>query len=528
MSKFIGIKNLLALHNYRIGLATNSSSSHSLIWLRNVSRASDFQYKEKDGSIPHHPFEYVSGEYGWDNFTLRSYNEKSMYLAVMLCVNMDILGYSHAERLMLLGKIFPQYLVINKDDRNLVEFADDYGIDHQSMIYFPTKYHDRNHIDEDFFMAFQHMVLNPHIVILGGNDNDDEVHPLAVHGDVVSDFRFPSMFYETRGWSARYDKERDYWMLFNSRYGEKIRFSFTDVSNVDDGEADWQGIKPLSSISPEKAFAPELVDIKINSYCPYGCPMCYMGSTENDTHGDIRYIKRLADVLSYLEVPEVAIGGGEPTLHPDFLEIITYVRSKGIIPNFTTKNLTWLKDDKIRNIVMDNCGAFAVSVDSVSQINKLAGCLNEYQIDFDRANLHFVMGMMTQCDFEEMMQKASEHYLRVTLLGYKDVGRGKDFEKINYDWWLSSILKLREINKMPSTSIDTTLAASYSQKLLDSGIPSWVYHTVDGKFSAYVNADNETMNSASYVEMYADTLAFDYSDDITADVTLFLTNYQKY
>lgn len=87
----------------------------------------------------------------------------------------------------------------------------------------------------------------------------------------------------------------------------------------------------------DKCFSPvpETIDVKITEICDVGCKECYMDSTAKGIHCDISLIEKLIDGF---DTPpyQIALGGGEPTYHPEFINILELIRSKGVIPNYTT------------------------------------------------------------------------------------------------------------------------------------------------------------------------------------------------
>ena len=243
---------------------------------------------------------------------------------------------------------------------------------------------------------------------------------------------------------------------------------------------------------------------------------CYMGSTVNGKHGSYEDISKTLKALAEMKVFEVAFGGGSPVSHPDFVKILQRARSLGIVPNFTTRSISWI-NKPIAEKIMKYVGAFAVSVDNVKQIIKLHKALEKAEIQHDKVNLHVVMGTISREEFSRILTMAARKNFRVTLLGYKDVGRGPEFPKLDYSWWLKDILTLRQMTEdapefkarkakgwrqkhvyMPTISIDTVIAHDYEKELLENDIPHWMFHTVDGAFSAYIDGVNNRMGPASY------------------------------
>ena len=96
-------------------------------------------------------------------------------------------------------------------------------------------------------------------------------------------------------------------------------------------EEDLELIKfiPLFSTSPK---APYKVDLALTYGCNDQCPHCYNEPTRFAMPSmtlDEWYV--VLDKLAEQGVPHLILTGGEPTLHPDVLEIIQYANTKGFI-----------------------------------------------------------------------------------------------------------------------------------------------------------------------------------------------------
>ena len=80
--------------------------------------------------------------------------------------------------------------------------------------------------------------------------------------------------------------------------------------------------------------------------------------------------RRAVDLLAEMGVFHMALGGGEALERPDFFELASYVRSRGIVPNLTTNGLLLTRETAAK------CGIFGqvnVSVDSVPKISGRRG-----------------------------------------------------------------------------------------------------------------------------------------------------------
>lgn len=127
------------INNVRQGFATNSSSSHSMVYVS--TPVSDSTH-------------YGDNQFGWEDFTLDSLGEKLLYALVM-----QIGGYWGADdareealeqAMKDYGHLFPEF------DREAFSYAMDGYVDHQSYV----------SLDEALEAA-----RDPHVVIEGGNDN---------------------------------------------------------------------------------------------------------------------------------------------------------------------------------------------------------------------------------------------------------------------------------------------------------------------------------------------------------------------
>lgn len=273
-----------------------------------------------------------------------------------------------------------------------------------------------------------------------------------------------------RSITARWDKNA--LTIFSRRDGTKIRFAVGKY---------------------EKASRPELVDLKITDYCSFGCSFCYQDSSLLGKHAPFENIEFIADELARARVFEVAIGGGDPLEYPGIVDVLRAFHSRGVIPNFTTKFPAKVR--KLWPEISSLVGGFAYSAENALQVEMAARVL--HTIPSEKVSLHYVMGLGDRAHFEDYMRAANRAGYRVTLLGYKTTGRGKDLAPQPYDWWIDSVSSLVRDGECPSLSIDTPLAEQYDGKM---PVPDYLYHTNEGKFSMYVDAVAMTFGASSFDE----------------------------
>lgn len=124
------------------------------------------------------------------------------------------------------------------------------------------------------------------------------------------------------------------------------------------------------ALDPDKEIKeldyPEFYDVKITPYCKGRCRYCYMDSKSNLEHTE-NIIDKLNSIFGSMSSNErpftIAIGGGEPTSHPDFIEFIKSVNELNIVPNYTTNGMFIKENYKhdILNATETYCGGVAVS-----------------------------------------------------------------------------------------------------------------------------------------------------------------------
>lgn len=481
----------LNILNIRKSFATNSSSTHSILYLDNLN--------EKIAS------NNIDSDFGWDFFTISNDTDKIHYLAS--CVQSYyyaqncLLDIEYEEKIKIANeatyKIFPEL--------NGVEFK---SVDHQSQLLIPDNF-DGTNLNIEYIQDLKQYLLNNNVVIVGGNDNTDQEHDLLNNSSykksVLSEI--PT---ETNNWVARKTKSLDkfgneikdsfHWVLFDKSSGRKIRFNFDDKKIV------------------EKSYAPELADICITSWCNFGCEYCYQDSTINGRHADLKDIEFIAKSLSEKEVLEVAAGGGEPTLHPNFKEIAKIFHKNNIVFNFTTKNLSFFKKQENEDFIVNYIGAFAFSVSSIDDLEKLIYLSQTKPKIKNKITAQYVMGTTDEKDFEEILKLSYKNNITITLLGYKEIGRGNNFKPYNYDNWLDIIKKLREQDIYTNINIDTKLSGDYKKILEKNKISMISYHTTEGAHSVYIDCVEKTMLPSSYIG-FEQKQSFDEN---------WIKNYSKY
>lgn len=447
----------MKIENVRVGLATNSSSTHSIIF-----------------NLDAHSRDWEDGEFGWNEFCCNCGPSKRMYLGATLWHNLQHLGEDIARA-----------VVQSWVDAELPP-AGEYGshfVDHGGLMTLPID--SRTELpDKEFFDELLAYYLKPEVAIVGGNDNEEpRIFTEGRHDHMVDTDSRNGIHL------CRKDPNTGHWVLFNRRTGTKIRMHF------DKNAPDYT-----------KACAPELVDIKITDYCPHGCSYCYQDSALDGSHCDMDFIQRLAWDFKDLGVFEVALGGGEPTMHPKFAKILQKFRNSGIVPNFTTRSYKWLKNTSIREAVKEYAGKFAISISNLHDMQRawhIADAFKMVDGDFDydrrrpgcRLGFQYVMGSSDLNEFAKILKRIPWN-TDLTLLGYKEKGRGSSYKPYSYSGWLKTLLDVAD-RIGGRVGIDTALANQHKDAVLEAVDKSLVTFE-EGKFSMYVDAVSQRAAPSSY------------------------------
>ena len=467
--------------NIRAGSATNSSSSHSVILVRSDKYPNGVDHLAEPNCD--------DLAYGWEWFLLTDLESKTKYFAAQLASNVKaIFGHSDVGAAC---KLIQDITGLNMYDR-LVECSwtqemfIDASVDHQSVWnmngYDPT---DPDTID--FLRDLFAYICRQDVVIQGGNDNDDSED--LVVGERPAGVELACNA-DGRG-HRRIRRDGDWYTVFNSQSGNKMRMSFLD----DPGEY-------------VKASAPELVDVKITDYCPLGCSFCYQSSTKEGVHAPLGEIRRLARLLNKLKVFEVAIGGGEPTMHPDFPEILRTFKKYGIQPNFTTYSSAWIKNSDIMAAVNECQPAIGVSVHNQRDLKKLKtinDAINYSSFFEPKVMAQHVVGSLDSGQTCQLLIDTWEMKIPVLLLGFKTVGFGSDKEPHDMKGLGDLLVLAAKGDKkyygasMVSLSVDTAFLDRYNDILVNMGVRHELTASPEGKFSMYVDAVTGRVGPSSYV-----------------------------
>ena len=244
--------------------------------------------------------------------------------------------------------------------------------------------------------------------------------------------------------------------------------------------------------------SPETIDIKINEWCDFGCPYCYMNSKKT-TKAEMS-VERLTQILkSFNPLPyQIAFGGGEPTAHSDFVNVLKETRALNVVPNFTTAG--HLFNDKIINAANDYCGGIAVTYHSFKGIRWFHDTYVNWRNNFRKQlNVHLIAdaGVVENLNaLREIMGDVGQINL-VLLAYYPNVGRAK------YDGLMDKETYNVRLPKALNDAIDAGMKISFSEGLIPYFIsrPEIKVNTSmcmpqEGRFSCYIDVKGRIGSSS--------------------------------
>lgn len=122
--------------------------------------------------------------------------------------------------------------------------------------------------------------------------------------------------------------------------------------------------------SPRIWGDPALLMIEPTNICNLHCPMCPSGTGEmTRPRGkmDVRAIRKVLDEIGHSLVLIQFWNQGEPFVHPEFLDIVAYAKSKGIACMTSTNGHFLKTDDEVQAVIDSGLDEIIISLDGVDQ-----------------------------------------------------------------------------------------------------------------------------------------------------------------
>lgn len=166
---------------------------------------------------------------------------------------------------------------------------------------------------------------------------------------------------------------------------------------------------------------PESMDIKITNACDMGCPMCHEDSRPDGKHGDILNLPFLD---SLHELTELAIGGGNPLSHPDFIPFLHLLKKRKLIANVTVNEVHFLKNIPLLLELTEQGFIYGLGISYTGGDRESTYRFADEVSKFPNAVIHIINGIVSMEQVSWLSERNRE--LKILILGYKDFRRGAD------------------------------------------------------------------------------------------------------
>jgi len=228
------------------------------------------------------------------------------------------------------------------------------------------------------------------------------------------------------------------------------------------------------------AFA-ENCDVKITDRCDGGCAMCYEGCTPNGKHGDILNQKFLDSLHPFTEL---AINGNDLS-HPDLIPFLEKLREKKVIANMTVNQIHFERNQELIDKLIDDKLIFGLGISLHKPTEEFVKTVKKYP----NAVIHTINGILSQSDIEIL----KDNNLKILILGYKKLRRGKDWFKKEYEdilakqkWLFDNLEDI--INHFEVVSFDNLAIKQLEvERLMDEKEWEEFYMGDDGNFTFYID-----------------------------------------
>ena len=341
----------------------------------------------------------------------------------------------------------------------------------------------------EIYLSYKYLcniIDSPDIVIVGGSDEDDFVF------DKISGCKHLSCEYTYLNKITDKVKNGNYYILYGNMFHKKEKLRLQ--------------IDSIPDIIPEY---PELVDMKITNACEHKCPFCYMNSVSEGEHAKKEDIYRI--LRKFKIKTEFALGGGNVLLHPDFTSIVKHIHNKDHIVNITIRyddTKTIENNKNIKRAIKKYVSGIGISVQKAKDVDVASDFIKEMLDLGKHVSLHIIPEMIGSDKSVDIINKMTEindilldsgieNKCKVLLLGLKQSGRAKEFK---YDLLSEDeLLSLEEASKY-QFCVDTSFVNTYEYffKTYYNDHEEFFLTRNEGEFSMYIDAVNNKAYASSY------------------------------
>lgn len=155
------------------------------------------------------------------------------------------------------------------------------------------------------------------------------------------------------------------------------------------------------------------IDLMVTGRCDEACLFCY-GADKKSLELPLGDLKSIIDVLYNTGFREFNIGGGEPTVRKDLVDILSYIKQKeGSLVYLSTNAMKLSRDENLRRALFSVVDLFGLSID---------GSNTDMNVAMTRHQNHFnANGLFLEQLSEEFPDKPVKIGTVVSKINYVDV-----------------------------------------------------------------------------------------------------------
>lgn len=478
------------IKNRRNSLATNSSSTHSVV------------YKNKDQVFEDLGI-FDNNYYDRGTRTIAATREAKIRYILANIFYCDELVEMMAERYPEMKEYFPLIknhfdIYLNKEKRDELSklSGDDYWDTWQDIEEYKFGEHSRGELynSKKIHLSYKYLcniIDSPDIVIVGGSDECDFVYD-TIEGckEISHEYSYMKNIEDV--------KNGNYYVLYGNMFHrkEKLRLQVDSIPDT----------------IPEY---PELVDMKITNACEHKCPFCYMASTPKGKHANITDICHI--INKFKIKTEFALGGGNVLLHPQFDRIVSLIHSGNHIANITIRydDVKTINDNlKIKKSIMKHVSGIGISVQSTNDFEVAVDFIKEMLLLGKHVSLHMIPEMIGFQKSLDILEKLNDfnnklyndnkddimysyNNCKVLFLGLKQSGRAKNLEhKLLSDDELDMLAKKSGYQY----NVDTAFINTYEEwfKKEYNNDEKYFLTRYEGEYSMFIDAVKMKAFTSSY------------------------------
>jgi len=205
------------------------------------------------------------------------------------------------------------------------------------------------------------------------------------------------------------------------------------LAQVNHAFADIYGMKetPSGAIMQKGVFsAPVDAHLALTTRCNMACRGCYSTQPDDPVYDiPLESARQIIDKLAELGCFSLSFGGGEPTMHPQLLNIAAYAREKQILPNMTTNGLTMTEDFAKRSIIFGN---IHFSIHALKDVEHLYRNIRTYRkITGNAPGLNLLLTNETLPNLGEILTDARKAGVgKVLFLRYKTTAKNQSVSEL--------------------------------------------------------------------------------------------------